>query len=116
MRLPPVAGLSPKDAAEIEASTQSTAQLAEQVAELTALLQAQDVKVDGNRARILRAANVRIGPSRTNAIQYRLAPNEVVAIRSRDGRWRHIVYHDVLTGSLAEGWVYSTLIEELARR
>jgi hypothetical protein len=68
------------------------------------------------RAIVAGAGRVREAPTVSAKIRDKLARGTPIAIAERRGRWRHVVFHDVLTDELARGWIWAGSIEELERK
>lgn len=66
-----------------------------------------------DRAVVLRAAWVRQEPNKLAQRATKLDEGTTIALRQKAGRWWQIAYRDPLTGKIAEGWIYGTLIEKI---
>ncbi|MBV9900338.1 MAG: hypothetical protein JOZ90_04485 [Alphaproteobacteria bacterium] len=68
------------------------------------------------RATARTQAKVRFLPDGSSPLVYRLKNGEVVAVASRKGRWRQVIFRDSLTDQLSRGWVYASSLSESAVR
>ena len=65
------------------------------------------------RAVVAGLGRVREAPSGSSRIRTGLMRGAVVAVAEKRGRWCRIIFHDELSGDLAEGWIWSDSLTEL---
>lgn len=65
------------------------------------------------KAVVTSATNVRAKPERSAHRLTKLKVGDIVAVTDRRKSWTKCVYRDQLTGSLAEGWIYMSNLEQM---
>lgn len=95
-------------------TAKTLARLEESMASLAQTMSDHDAdNVAGlDRAIILRAAWVRAEPRKRGGRIMKLHEGTIVALREKSGPWWQIAYRDPLSGKIADGWIYETLVKE----
>ncbi|SDA36034.1 hypothetical protein [Sphingomonas sp. NFR15] len=109
------AEMSPVEKAAFEEVTNKIETVEEKLGKIVATDEAADTSyVDGlPRAQLKRDAAIRREPQGKAPVLMHGVKGTQLAIKDARGKWRLVVYRDLLTNQLSEGWVYAPAVQML---